>query len=110
VGELSKGPRKRVLLALSLCVPRDVVLVDEPFDGLDPRQARAFGALARARAASGRTFGFSVHAMGDATRTCDRHLLLHEGRVIADGSLEALRAQAQVGDGAGLEDVFLALT
>lgn len=110
VGELSKGQRKRVLLALALLVPRAVVLVDEPFDGLDPRQARAFGALARARATTGRSFVFSVHAMGDATRTCDRHVLLHEGRVAADGTLDGLRQRASLGADAGLEDVFLALT
>jgi ABC-2 type transport system ATP-binding protein len=110
VRELSKGQRKRMLLAIALLVPRPVVLVDEPFDGLDPRQARAFGALARERAARGRTFVVSVHAMGDATRTCDRHVLLHEGRVVADGSLDALRLRASLPAAAGLEEVFLALT
>ncbi len=110
MGELSKGQRKRVLLAMALLVARPLVLVDEPFDGLDPRQARAFGALARARAAGGRSFVLSVHTMGDATRTCDRHVLLHEGRVVADGSLDALRVRASLPDTAGLEEVFLALT
>lgn len=110
VGELSKGQRKRVLLTLALAVARPVVMIDEPFDGLDPRQARAFTSLVRERAGAGRTFILSVHSMGDATRTCDRHVLLHEGRVVADGRLAALLDQNSLPESAGLEDVFLALT
>lgn len=110
VGELSKGERKRVLLAFALLVPRPVTLIDEPFDGLDPRQARALGELARSRAASGRTLVLSIHAMGQAARTCDRHILLHEGRVVGDGTLEALRARLGLPGTAGLEEVFLAVT
>ncbi|MCC7195017.1 MAG: ABC transporter ATP-binding protein [Gemmatimonadaceae bacterium] len=110
IGELSKGQRKRVLLAVSLLVPRPVVFVDEPFDGLDPRQARAYGALVRERATTGRSFVLSIHAMSSATRTCDRHVLLHEGRVVADGTVEALREKASLPGDAGLEEIFLALT
>jgi ABC-2 type transport system ATP-binding protein len=110
MGELSKGQRKRVLLALALLVPRAMTLIDEPFDGLDPRQSIALGAQIRERAAAGRAFVLSIHAMGEATRTCDRHVLLHEGRVLAEGTLAALRARSSLGESAGLEEVFLALT
>ena len=110
VGALSKGQRKRVLLALALLVPRAVTLIDEPFDGLDPRQARALSELLRERSAAGRTFVLSIHAMGEATRTCDRHVLLHDGRVLADGTLRALLQRAALPDDGGLEEVFLALT
>jgi ABC-2 type transport system ATP-binding protein len=110
IGELSKGQRKRVLLTLALLVPRGLTLIDEPFDGLDPRQARAFTTLVRARAATGRTFVLSVHSSADAMRTCDTHLLLHEGRVLAGGDMDALRRAAAVAPDAGLDEVFLALT
>jgi ABC-2 type transport system ATP-binding protein len=110
IGDLSKGQRKRVLLALALLVPRPLTLIDEPFEGLDPRQARAFTAVVRTRAATGRTFVLSIHSASDAMRTCDAHLLLHEGRALAQGDLPTLRAVAQVSDDAGLEEVFLALT
>ena len=110
LGDLSKGQRKRILLALALAVPRTVTLIDEPFDGLDPRQARAFGVLVRERAASGRAFVLSIHAMDDAARTCDRQVLLHEGRVVADGTLDALRGRFGLGADAGLAEVFLAAT
>jgi ABC-2 type transport system ATP-binding protein len=95
---------------MALQTPREIALVDEPFDGLDPRQARALGGLIRSRAAAGRSFLISIHAMGEAARTCDRQVLLHEGRVVADGTLDALRDKAALPATAGLEEVFLALT
>ncbi len=110
IGELSKGQRKRVLLTLAMLVPRALTLIDEPFEGLDPRQARAFTAVVRERAATGRAFILSIHSASDAMRTCDAHLLLHEGRVLAQGDLAQLRHTARVRDDAGLEEVFLALT
>lgn len=110
VGDLSKGQRKRVLLAMAMLVPRSCTLIDEPFEGLDPRQARAFTAVVRAAATEGRTFVLSIHSAGDAMRTCDAHLLLHEGRVLAHGPLEVLQRTAGVGASAGLEEIFLALT
>lgn len=110
IGALSKGQRKRVLLVLALLVPRALTLIDEPFDGLDPRQARAFSALVRTRAAAGRTFVLSVHSSGDAMRTCDTHVLLHHGRVLAHGTMSALRNVGQLPHDAGLDEVFLALT
>lgn len=110
LGALSKGQRKRVLLALALLVPRAVTLVDEPFDGLDPRQALALSELLRSLRDQGRTFVLSIRAMSEATRTCDRHVLLHEGRVLAAGTLPALRQHAAIAGDGGLEEVFLALT
>jgi ABC-2 type transport system ATP-binding protein len=110
LGQLSKGQRKRVLLTLALAVARPLTLLDEPFDGLDPRQSRHFSALVRDASAMGRTFVLSVHSADDAVRTCDRHVLLHEGRVLADGTLTTLRTQASLANDAGLEEVFLALT
>jgi ABC-2 type transport system ATP-binding protein len=108
LGELSKGQRQRVLLTLALLVPRAVTLIDEPFDGLDPRQSRAFAALVRERTGPDRSFVLSIHSMSDAARTCDRHVILHDGRVLMQGTLDALRAQAGLGETADLEEIFLA--
>ena len=109
VGSLSKGERRRVLLALGLSVPRPLLLFDEPFDGLDLRQAREVEAVLRGAAAEGRTLFVSIHQLGDAARVCDRLVLLSEGKVAGEGTLEELRQRAGLGDG-GLEEVFLALT
>ena len=107
-GSLSKGEARRVALALGLSTPQPVLLLDEPFDGLDFRQTRAAMELLRSRAAAGRTLILSIHQLTDAARVCDRFLLLDHGRAIAVGDLSALRtrvAQPQ----ATLEEVFLAL-
>jgi ABC-2 type transport system ATP-binding protein len=108
VSSLSKGEAKRVALTLALGTTRPVLLLDEPFDGLDFKQTRAAAELLRARAAAGRTLLVSIHQLVDAARIADRFLLLDHGRAIASGSLPEL--QGRVGNTAAtLEEVFLAL-
>ena len=109
VATLSKGERKRVLLALGLLTSQPLLLLDEPFDGLDLRQTRDVMALLRSESASGRTLMLSIHQLNDAAKVCDRLVLLNDGRKVAQGSLGDLRAQANVNEG-GLEEIFLALT
>ncbi len=109
VGSLSKGERKRLLLVLALVAPRPILLFDEPFDGLDLRQAREAETVLRGAARQGRTLFLSIHQLADAGRICDRLVLLSAGRVAGEGTLGELRAKAGLADG-GVEDVFLALT
>ena len=109
IGSLSKGERKRTLLALGMLTPTALLLLDEPFDGLDLRQTRDVMALLKSHAASGRTLMLSIHQLVDAERVCDRLVLLSAGRVVAEGSPTELRAQAGLAEGS-LEDIFLALT
>jgi ABC-2 type transport system ATP-binding protein len=109
IGTLSKGERKRVLLALALLTPQPLLMLDEPFDGLDLRQTRDVMALLRTHAAGGRTLLLSIHQLVNAARVCDRLVLLSAGRVAGVGNLDELRAQAELAEG-GLEEIFLALT
>jgi ABC-2 type transport system ATP-binding protein len=109
IGSLSKGESKRLLLALGLLTCQPLLLLDEPFDGLDFRQTRDVMAVLRAIPLQGRTLFLSIHQLGDAARVCDRVVLLSRGRVVGEGTVDELRAQAGVGEG-GLEEVFLALT
>jgi ABC-2 type transport system ATP-binding protein len=109
IHELSKGEHRRVMLALGLLSRQSLLMLDEPFDGLDLRQARDVMAVLRAEAARGRTLFLSIHQLGDAARIADRLVLLSGGRVVGEGTLGELRSRAGVGDG-GLEEVFLALT
>jgi ABC-type multidrug transport system ATPase subunit len=108
VGDLSKGQRKRVLLAIALTAPQPVVLMDEPFDGLDLRQTRETIALFRRLAREGRSLVLSIHSMSDAARVCDRLVLLSDGRTVAEGTLEELRERAGL-EQPDLEEIFLAL-
>lgn len=109
IGSLSKGERKRVLLALGLLTPQPLLMLDEPFDGLDLRQTRDVMTLLRSHASSGRTLMLSIHQLVDAGRVCDRLVLLSAGKVVGEGSLPELRAQANLSEG-GVEEIFLALT
>jgi ABC-2 type transport system ATP-binding protein len=109
VGALSKGYRRRFLLALGLLAPRPVLLMDEPFDGFDLRQIREVMNLLRSEAVDGRTLVLSIHQLSDAQRICDRLVLLSGGRVIGAGTLAELAASAGLPIGTDLEAVFLAL-
>jgi len=108
-GTLSKGERKRVLLALGLLTPQPLLMLDEPFDGLDLRQTRDVMTLLKDHAATGRTLLLSIHQLVDAGRVCDRLVLLSAGRVVGEGSLAELRAKTKLPE-AGVEEIFLALT
>ena len=113
IGELSKGQRKRVLLAIGLLTPQPVLLADEPFDGLDLRQTREVAQTLRAHAAEGRTLFLSIHQIPDAARVCDRFVLLSGGRVRGEGTLaelSALAASRGAPPSSDLEEVFLVLT
>jgi ABC-2 type transport system ATP-binding protein len=108
-GSLSKGECKRFLLALGLLTPQPLLLLDEPFDGLDFRQTREVMGLLRAIPGKyRRTLFLSIHQLGDAARVCDRLVLLSRGQVVGQGTLSELQGQAGVSG--GLEEVFLALT
>ncbi len=106
IGTLSKGQRKRVLLAVGMLTPHPLLLCDEPFDGLDLRQTREIGAALREHAAAGRTLFLSIHQISDAARVCDRFVLLSGGRVVGEGTIDELGKGAPV----PLEDIFLART
>ena len=114
IGKLSKGQRKRTLLALGLLAPQPILLIDEPFEGLDLRQARDAGLALRKHLTPDRTFFLSIHQIADAAKVCDRFVLLSSGRIVAEGTLDTLTGIARQRAGHSLpsdfEEVFLALT
>jgi len=109
IGSLSKGELKRTLLAFGLLTRQDLLLLDEPFDGLDLRQSREVMDSLKSKASQGRTLFLSIHQLTDASRVCDRLVLLSAGRVVGEGTLDELKAKAGLREG-GLEEVFLAFT
>jgi ABC-2 type transport system ATP-binding protein len=114
ISALSKGQRKRTLLALGLLAPQPILLIDEPFEGLDLRQSREAATTLRKHLTPDRTFFLSIHQIADAAKVCDRFVLLSGGRVVAEGKLDMLTAIARQRSGhnlpADFEEVFLALT
>jgi ABC-2 type transport system ATP-binding protein len=109
IGSLSKGERKRLLLGLGLLTSHPLLMLDEPFDGLDLRQTRDVMKLLKSHAANGRTLMLSIHQLIDAGRVCDRLVLLSAGRVVGEGTVAELRTRTKL-NGADVEEIFLALT
>lgn len=107
--ELSKGGRRRLLLALGLLAPHPLLLMDEPFDGLDLRQTRDAMTALRELTDRGRTLVLSIHQLADAQRVCDRFVLLSHGCAAGEGTLTELQCRAGLAGGS-MEDVFLALS
>ncbi len=90
IGELSKGYRQRVGLADALVSRPSVLILDEPTAGLDPNQIREVRDLIRSLAET-HTILLSTHIMSEVEATCDRALVIHKGRLVAQGALEELR-------------------
>jgi len=108
IGRLSRGFRQRVALAESLIADPSVLLLDEPTTGLDPLQRRAFRELLLEHGGS-RCILFSSHLLPEVEAVASRFLVLHQGRLVASGTLESLREQAAVSHAATTDEVFAAL-
>jgi ABC-2 type transport system ATP-binding protein len=110
VRDLSKGTAKRFLIAIGVLSKQPVLMLDDPFDGLDLKQTLELVPMLREISAEGRTVVVSIHQLRDAERVCDRFVLLNHGKIAGHGTLAELDQQAGRPEGAGLEEIFLALT
>lgn len=106
-GSYSFGMKRKLALAGALLHEPEVLILDEPLNGLDPRSARRLKDLFTQLAADGTTIFLSTHDLATAEEICQRIGILHRGRLLAEGSPAELRALASVAD---LESVFLNLT
>ena len=115
IGELSKGYRQRVGLAQAMIHDPDILILDEPTTGLDPNQIVEIRELIR-RLGQQKTVILSTHILPEVEATCDRILIINQGRIVADGTAATLRKQAQgqqvtrvrIEDGK-LDDIYQAL-
>ncbi|OGR96040.1 MAG: ABC transporter [Elusimicrobia bacterium RBG_16_66_12] len=105
----SHGMRQKLVLAGILLHDPKVLVLDEPMVGLDPKSARLVKDIFLRLAERGTTIFMCTHVLEIAEKLCDRIGIMIEGRMIACGSLEELRAQSRT-DGLDLEGVFLSLT
>jgi sodium transport system ATP-binding protein len=102
----SQGERLKTALARALVHDPSNVLLDEPTNGLDVMSTRSLRDFLRQLKAQGRCVLFSTHVMQEVTALCDRVVVIANGTVVADGTPEALRAQAEA---ANLEEAFIRL-
>ena len=108
-GAYSHGMRQKLVIASAFVHRPQLIVVDEPMVGLDPVGARVLKDLFRAFVRRGGTVLMSTHTLEVAELMCDRIAIIARGRIVAEGSMEELRAQSASGD-ESLEDIFLRLT
>jgi ABC-2 type transport system ATP-binding protein len=93
VEELSKGMQQKIQLAGTLIHDPQIVILDEPFSGLDPINQQLFKDLLAEYKAAGKSILFSTHVMEQAEKLCDHVCLIFRGKAILDGELKAIKQQ-----------------
>jgi ABC-2 type transport system ATP-binding protein len=94
VHKLSGGQEQRVRFALATAGASDLIILDEPTTGMDVTVRQAFWGTMRAQAEMGRTVLFATHYLEEADEIADRVIVLHRGRILADGSAADIKARA----------------
>ncbi|MGQ4489979.1 ABC transporter ATP-binding protein [Streptomyces sp. 372A] len=94
VNKLSGGQEQRVRFALATAGASDLIVLDEPTTGMDVTARQAFWATMREQAEQGRTVLFATHYLEEADAIADRVLVLHKGRLLADGTAAEIKAKA----------------
>ena len=94
IERLSTGMTQKVAIARTVAHDPPVVILDEPTNGLDILNVLDFHKLMRELQAAGKTVLFSTHTMSEAEKLCDRIAVIHRGRILACGTLDALREQS----------------
>ncbi|MFF0623419.1 ABC transporter ATP-binding protein [Streptomyces sp. CB02959] len=94
VGKLSGGQEQRVRFALATAGANDLIVLDEPTTGMDVSSRQTFWGAMRRQAQEGRTVLFATHYLEEADEIADRVIVLHRGRVLADGTSAEIKARA----------------
>ncbi|GAU65278.1 putative ABC transporter ATP-binding protein [Streptomyces sp. NBRC 110611] len=94
VDKLSGGQEQRVRFALATAGANDLIVLDEPTTGMDVSARQAFWGAMRRQAQQGRTVLFATHYLEEADEIADRVIVLHRGRVLADGTAAEIKARA----------------
>ncbi len=109
VVDYSLGMRKKLALACALVHDPRLLFLDEPLNGIDPISGRVVMDLLQRLARRGVTLFFTSHVLDVAERLCDEVAVIDKGRIVAQGTLDEIRAQRALGGDTSLEDVFLKL-
>lgn len=105
----SKGMKQKVMIICAFMVQPSLLIVDEPFLGLDPVAIQDLIDLIEEKKKRGTSILMSTHVLDSAEKMCDRFVILHQGQVLADGHLDQLR-QSFGQPNASLNDIYLSLT
>ena len=105
----SKGMKQKVMILCALITEPSLLIVDEPFLGLDPLAIHALLQLFGEMKKRGVSILMSTHVLATAQQHCDRFIILHEGQIRAQGTIAALQQEFDLPE-ASLDDIYLALT
>ena len=105
----SKGMKQKVMIICAFMVQPSLLIVDEPFLGLDPVAIQDLIDLLEEEKKRGTSILMSTHVLDSAEKMCDRFVILHQGQVLADGNLDQLR-QSFGQENASLNEIYLTLT
>ena len=108
VKSYSQGMRQRLAIAQAMLGKPDLLILDEPTNGLDPAQIIAMREVVKSYAASGKTVLISSHLLSEVENTCTHVVVMHRGQLIAVGSIEEILSKALTRSDR-LEDVFMHL-
>jgi ABC-2 type transport system ATP-binding protein len=107
---LSKGMKQKLAIACAFIHEAEVLLLDEPLIGIDPKGVHELKDMIFSAKAEGKSILISTHMLDTAERLCDRIIILRSGTIVAEGNLAELHRRSRMGEDASLEDVFLTLT
>ena len=107
--DYSMGMKKKTAFAAALIHRPRVLFLDEPFNGIDPISVRAIRNVLRQLTEHGTTIFFTTHVMEVVERLCSRVAIINRGKIVGEGNLSELRAEAQAAGESTLEDIFLKL-
>jgi len=109
ISSYSEGMKQKVIIISALMHKPEILLLDEPLSGLDPKSARIVKDLLHELASQGVIAIMSTHVLEIAQAMCDRIAIMYEGKLLALGTMKELRQKAKMPE-SGLEDIFLKLT
>lgn len=105
----SKGMKQKVMIICAFLVEPKLYIIDEPFLGLDPIAINDLINLMCEKRDNGSSILMSTHILATAEKYCDNFIIIHEGKILADGNLEKLRSEFNM-PGATLDEIYISLT
>ena len=105
----SKGMKQKVMIICAMVTDAKVMIIDEPFLGLDPLAIKHFTELLQQRAQQGTAIIFTTHVLMIAEQLCDQYLMLQAGEIIAKGDLKTIREQFGQPE-ATLDELYVQMT
>ena len=106
---LSKGTRQKLMIAMALMREYELLIADEPFSGLDPKQIATFKALMLEQKEKGKIVLLSSHLLDVTENICDQYIVIKKGKCLLSGSKQDLLSATQLLEGSTMEAVYLKL-